>query len=314
MKHLLVTAVPVAALFLAAVAGCTRRGDLTVDFAVLYQTVNNPFFKDLNRGLEKVVQEHGHQLDVFDSNFDAKIQKQQMSDILQAGYRGIFLNPVDWKGIERSLQEAKKAGVPVIVIDAPVEDRNLVLTTVASDNFMAGKLAGEALKKARPDGAKLALLTYPPNKACRDRVAGFKAALGDDEKYQTDVEQPLRSGTREAAFPIMKDILQRSPDLTAVFAINDPSAFGVLRALDQAGMTERVVVLAVDGNAAAIEEIARGRMLGSSAQFPEQIGIEAARALYDHLEEKEVPQEIKIPVELIERSNVERFRKLAERS
>lgn len=299
-----------AAVCLGIASGCTRRGD----FAVVYQTVNNPFFKDLNQGLEKVIRARGHQLDFFDSNFDAMIQKQQMSDILQAGYKGIFLNPVDWKGVERSLTEAKKAGVPVIVIDAPVEDRELVVTTVASDNHKAGKLAGEALKKARPDGAKIALLTYPPNKACRDRVAGFKDAIAGDEKYQIDAEEVLRSGTMEAAFPIMKDILQRSPDLTAVFAINDPSAFGVLRALDQAGRTEEVAVVAVDGNARAIKEIAEGHLLGSSAQFPGEIGEQSAKAMYDYLENKEVAREIKVRVEFIDRSNVEQFRKSTQRS
>jgi ribose transport system substrate-binding protein len=185
---------------------------------------------------------------------------------------------------------------------------------VASDNFQAGVLAGEALKKTRAAGARIAALTYPPNKACRDRIAGFQQAIAGDARFEIVAEQALESGTAEAAHPILKDIIQRLPELTAVFAINDPSAFGALTALEQAGKLKEVVVLAVDGNARALEEIQGGRMLGTSAQFPEEIGREAAKALYLHLERQPVPKEIKIPVEFIDASNVAHFQKQPGRS
>lgn len=310
----------VALLLWTLVAGCDSgtspdSGSATQDggsgrrFAVSYQTVDNPFFSALTKGLRSVIETQGDTLQVYDASFDARIQTQQVSDMIQAQLDGVFLNPVNWKGIGRSLQQAKASNLPVIVVDAPVQDRNLVVTTVASDNFAAGKLAGEAFCKKHPESAKVALLTLPVNKACRDRISGFKAALEGKAQYTIVAEQHVGKGTTEAAHPLMQDILQRTPDLDAVFAINDPAALGCLRALEQAGKADDVTVLAVDGHAKAIEEVARGRMLGTSAQFPEEIGAAAAKAMYRHLEGQTVEPDIKIRVELIDSSNVQRFAK-----
>ena len=308
-----------ALLWCALVAGCDARNsssnaaNVTGNeatgrrFAVTYQTVDNPFFSSLTKGLRQVIEARGDTLQVYDASFDARIQTQQVSDMIQGRLDGVFLNPVNWKGIGRSLQQAKAANLPVIVVDAPVEDRELVVATVASDNFAAGKLAGEAFCKQHPESAKIALLTLPVNKACRDRIAGFKAALKGKDQYTIVAEQYLGKGTTEAARPLMQDILQRSPDLDAIFAINDPAALGCLRALEQVGKAGEVTLLAVDGHSKAIEEVARGRMLGTSAQFPEEIGQAAADAMYAHLDGQPVEPDIKIRVELIDRSNAERL-------
>ena len=272
-------------------------------FAVSYQTIDNPFFTDLTTGLRSVIESRGDALQVYDASFDARNQAQQLSDLIQGQFDGIFLNPVNWKGVGRSLHKAREAKVPVIVVDAPVQDRSLVVATVASDNYAAGRLAGEALVKTRPSGAKIAMLTYSVNKACRDRVTGFKAALENKPAFSVEVEQELRSGTREAAYPLTRDILLRSPDLTAIFAINDPAALGALRALDQSGKIDQVTLLAVDGNSKALAEITKGRMLGTSAQFPEEIGSAAAKAMYEHIDGKKVEPDLKIRVQFIDRSN-----------
>jgi ribose transport system substrate-binding protein len=309
-----------AAVLLAAAPGCDSGGQAAPGetgaagrrtFGVTYQTINNPFFAELTKGLEAVIQERGDKLVVYDAGFNAQVQNQQVSDLIQARTDAIFLNPVNWRGIGRSLEQAKQAGIPVVVIDAPAEDEALALATVASDNLQAGRLAGEALKKARPDGSRVAILALSVNKACRDRVAGFKEALAGSERYPIARELELGQGNAEAAYPLMRDMILSVPDLGALFAINDPSAFGALRALEQAGKVEQVVVLAVDGNKKALEEIEKGRMLGTSAQFPRRIGEEAARTLYRHLEGKPVEKAIKTPVEFIDRANLEAYRSLA---
>ena len=50
----------------------------------------------------------------------------------------IFLNPVDWKAVEPGLVAAKKAKIPVIVIDSQVYRNDLVAMTIVSDNYKAG--------------------------------------------------------------------------------------------------------------------------------------------------------------------------------
>src|SRR5438045_983794 len=148
------------------------RGKL---FAVSFQTMNNPFFVDLNEGLKKVVEAHGDRLVTLDAQFNSLKQKNDVSDVLQQQPAVIFINPVNWEGVRGTLVEAKRRNVPVVIVDAPVEDADLVLTQVASDNIEAGRLAARALGEVNPN-AKVGIIHYSVNKACIDRVAGFTEA------------------------------------------------------------------------------------------------------------------------------------------
>src|SRR4051812_11522430 len=138
-------------------------------FAVSFQTMNNPFFVDLNDGLKQVIEEHGDRLVTLDGQFSSLKQKNDLSDLIEQKPAAIFLNPVNWEGVRGTLVAARNAKIPVIVVDAPVPDAELVLTQVASDNVEAGRLAAQALGEANPK-AKVAILQYSVNKACIDRV------------------------------------------------------------------------------------------------------------------------------------------------
>ena len=116
---------------------------------VTYQTMNNPFFVELNEGLKGVVEAHGDRLVALDSQFNSLKQKNDISDLINQGAAAIFVNPVNWEGIKGSLLQAKDKNVPSIVIDAPVKDDGLVLCQVASDNVEAGRLAARALAQVR---------------------------------------------------------------------------------------------------------------------------------------------------------------------
>ncbi|MCX5772207.1 MAG: substrate-binding domain-containing protein [Candidatus Hydrogenedentes bacterium] len=108
-------------------------------FGVVFQTMNNPFFVDLNNGMKDVVESHGDTLITLDSQFNSLKQKNDISDLLLKGVSAVFINPVNWEGIKGSLIQAREKKVPCIVVDAPVKDAELVLCQVASDNIEAGR-------------------------------------------------------------------------------------------------------------------------------------------------------------------------------
>lgn len=276
-------------------------------FAASFQTMNNPFFVELNDGIKQVVESHGDRLVTLDAQFNSLKQKGDVADVLQQQPAAVFLNPVNWEGVKGTLIEAKRQNVPVIVVDAPVSDRDLVLCQVASDNVEAGRLACEALAKITPD-AKVVILHLSVNKACIDRVDGFKAEMAKHPGLKLlDVQEG--KGTTEGARPVMRDLLGRFPDINAVFPINDPSALGCISAIESAGRAGQVTVVTVDGSQEALRAILAGKLHSSSAQFPKQIGKVAAEKAYDHLAGKPVEKDIKVPVKLITRENAPEFLK-----
>jgi len=284
-------------------AAAPARGRL---FAVSFQTMNNPFFVDLNDGLKQVIEEHGDRLVTLDAQFSSLKQKNDLSDVIEQKPAAIFLNPVNWESVRGTLIAARNAKVPVIVVDAPVPDAELVLAQVASDNVEAGRLAAQALGEARPK-ARVAILQYSVNKACVDRVAGFTEVLGKRFPGVSILATQDVKGTSEATRPVMRDLLERFPDLDAVFPINDPGAIGCVSAIDAAGRSGKVLVVTVDGSREAAQFILNGGIHSTSAQFPKKIGSLAAGAAYDHLAGKPVDKEIKVPVTLVTKANAAEF-------
>lgn len=276
-------------------------------FVVSFQTMNNPFFVDLNEGLKKGVEAAGDRLVTLDAQYNSLKQKNDIADALQQQPAALFINPVNWEGVKGSLVEAKRKGIPVVIVDAPVAEPDLVLTQVASDNVEAGRLACEALAKLNPN-AHLAILHLSVNKACIDRVEGFKAEMAKHSGMKL-LDTQEGKGTTEAARPVMRDLLGRFADLDAAFPINDPSALGCISAIESAGRGGKVTVVAVDGSREAVAAIKAGKLLGTSAQFPKEIGRLAAQAAYDGLGGKPVAKEIKVPVKLITKDNADEFLK-----
>jgi ribose transport system substrate-binding protein len=276
-------------------------------FAVSFQTMNNPFFVELNEGIKRVVESHGDRLVTLDAQFNSLKQKGDVADVLQQKPAAVFLNPVNWEGVKGTLLEAKRQNVPVIVVDAPVSDPDLVLCQIASDNVEAGQLACQALAKLKPD-AKIVIVHYSVNKACIDRVDGFKAEMAK-HPGMTLLDTRDAPGTTEAVRPIMRDMLGRFPNLDAVFPINDPGALGCISAVESAGRAGQVTVVTVDGSQEGVRAIQAGKLHSTSAQFPKEIGKVAAEKAYDHLAGKSVEKDIKIPVKLITRENAAEFLK-----
>jgi len=292
-------------------AGCSKKPDSAGPgaeqrlFGVTFQTMNNPFFVDLNEGIRQVVEAHGDRLITLDAQWNSLKQRNDISDLIMQNASGIFINPVNWEGIKGSLLQAKRKNIPCIVVDAPVQDADLVLCQVSSDNIEAGRLAARALAKVcRP--ARIVILHLHTNKACIDRVTGFTEELAKYPDMKIlDIQEG--KGTTEGARPVMRDLLGRYPELNAVFPINDPSALGAISALESAGKLDDFTVVTVDGSKEAIAAIKTGKLLSSSAQFPKEIGRVAAQKMYDHLQDKPVDKDVKIPVELITKENADAF-------
>jgi len=274
-------------------------------FGVVFQTMNNPFFVELNEGLKSVIEQHGDSLITLDSQFDAVKQRNDLSDLMLRGVAGLFVNPVDWEGVRSSLQQAKQKNVPVVIVDAPVRDADLVLCQVASDNVEAGRLACRRLAAKQPN-AQVVILDLPANKACLDRVAGFNEELAKHPGMKVLATQ-VGKGTTEGALPVMRDMLGRYPSLTAAFPINDPSALGCVAAIEAAGKQGTIDVVTVDGSAEGVKAILAGKILSSSAQFPREIGKQAAEAIYGQLNGKPPAKEIQVRVELVDADNAAKF-------
>jgi len=282
-------------------------GDDKLVFGASFMTMNNPHFIDWSEGLASVIEERGDELIVADAQLNISKQVADVEDLAQQNVDAIFIAPVDSKGIKPALEAAKQAGIPVIIMDIPAEDEELVTATVSTDNFEAGKLLGEAMIREMGGSANVGLIDFSVVQAVVDRTDGFFEAVKDAPGIKVVARQDAQAST-ESALPVMENFLQSNPEINAVFAINDPSAMGALSAIEAAQRTD-IKIFSIDGSQDGIQLVKDGKIVGTSAQFPFKMGTIAAETAYQVVSGESVEKTIKVPSEWIDASNYEQFLK-----
>ena len=275
-------------------------------FGVSYMTMNNPFYKIINNEILKVVEKNNDTLITLDPELDVDKQNEQIYKFIDQKADGIFINPIDFEQIEPALQAAKRANIPVIIIDAPVSDESLVNCTIVSDNYDAGVQCAKDMME-RLDSANIVLLKHTTAKSAKERIEGFLSVIDNNEKYKV-INEAECDGQLEIAMPKMQEIIEETPDIDVVMALNDPSALGALAALEKNNKND-VMVYGIDGTPEIKALIGRNQMIvGTVAQSPIKMGQIAVENMYNILNgKKKIEKNIIIPISLINKENLFKY-------
>lgn len=274
-------------------------------FGVSYMTMNNPFYKIINNEILKVVEKNNDTLITLDPELDVDKQNEQIYKFIDQKVDGIFINPIDFEQIEPALQAAKRANIPVIIIDAPVSDESLVNCTIVSDNYDAGVQCAKDMME-RLDSANIVLLKHTTAKSAKERIEGFLSVIDNNKKYKV-INEAECDGQLEIAMPKMQEIIEETPDIDVVMALNDPSALGALAALEKNNKND-VMVYGIDGTPEIKALIGRNQMIvGTVAQSPIKMGQIAVENMYNILNDKKIEKNIIIPISLINKENLFKY-------
>ena len=282
-------------------------------FGATYMTMNNEFYKVVNNQIRMQVEKNGDEMITLDPALDQKKQNEQIKQLVKRKVDAIFLNSVDWKEVESGLKAAKavepglvaakKAKIPVIVIDSQVYRSDLVAMTIVSDNYKAGVLCAKEMMKQK-DHANIVLLTHNAARSAVDRINGFTDTIKKNKNYKILASADTQ-GQIERALPKVDKIIEKYKNIDVVMGLNDPAAMGALAALDSKGAREGVLVYGIDGSPEGKKLIKEGMMTGTAAQSPKQMADTAINAAYKILQGKKVEKKKVISVQMITKKNVE---------
>ncbi|MBO5237991.1 MAG: sugar ABC transporter substrate-binding protein [Lachnospiraceae bacterium] len=254
--------------------GETQNSDSGLSFAFCTNTLNNTFQSSIDAKLSELCEENGISYTCLDPDYDLNKQLSQLSDVANSGYDAVFIIPVDSAGITSGLAEIHDAGIPIFNVDTAVIDddiENFVTMFVGTNAYMAGELVGEQMAKDYPDGADIAILDFPSNESCVDRVNGFMAGLGDNADKFNIVAQQDGEAALDASMGLAEDIIIANPDIDAFFCINDPSALGAAAAVKAANRTGEIGVYSIDASPDGKQALLDGEFSAVAAQVPLQI-------------------------------------------
>lgn len=171
-----------------------------------------------------------------------------------------------------------RLGVPVVLAGRP-PSRRASFPFVSPDNFSGGRLAGQALL-AR-GCRRLATITGPRDMtATSDRLGGFRAELADQGVELPDSRVVEGDFTIGGGYRVMRDLLATGEEIDGLFAANDLTAVGALRALRERGLRvpDDVAVVGFDDVPIAVDS---DPPLTTVRQPLEAMGRQMARMLID---------------------------------
>lgn len=264
--------------------------------ALVISTLNNPFFVTMKDSAQKEANRLGYDLVVLDSMDNPAKELANVQDLTVKGTRLMLINPTDSDAVGNAVILANKAKIPVITLDR-VANKGEVVSHVASDNRLGGKMAGDYIaEKVTNDAKVIQLEGITGTSASRERGEGFKQAV-DAHKLNVLASQPA-DFDRTKGLNVMQNLLTAYPEVQAVFAQNDEMALGALRALQTAGRTD-VLVIGFDGTDDGIKAVNRGMLGATIAQRPDQIGIIGIQTADKILKGEKVDATIPVELELV---------------
>jgi D-allose transport system substrate-binding protein len=242
-----------------ALTGCSESSGGSSDgsgkVAAVIKGLDNPFFQAMEDGINDTADADGVDVTVQAAADigDTTGQADKLTTLSGQDFSCFVVNPISGSNLVQALSQVSSAGKSIVNIDNPIdadaaETANIdIATYIGTDNGAAiiGGVAGDVTSAARIDG--------------------FKEAI--DGKLDV-IQETAADWKRELALTAATDIIAANPDVKAFFAANDDMGLGIVKAIENAGLTGSIVVVSVDGNKDALQSVADGGLTATVAQYP----------------------------------------------
>lgn len=190
-------------------------------------------------------QENGYFLIYKNARQKQENQIKMIREFISQRVDYIVFSPVSETGWENVLQEAKSAGIPVILVDRKVDvtDENLFTTWIGSDMNLEGQKAGlwleeeQATSNPKNDPINIVVLKGTEGStATIGRTEGFHDIAAKHPNWNI-LEETSADFTTAKGKEVMKNMLLKYPKIDVVISQNDDMTFGVLDAIEESDRT-----------------------------------------------------------------------------
>jgi ribose transport system substrate-binding protein len=170
---------------------------------------------------------------------DSTKQAADLEDMVSTrNIDGLVILPGDPDAMTASIKKVKDAGKWVTVIDRQLSQSDIEDLYVAGDNPGLGATTAAYFKQAMPNGGNIVVLRGAPIPIDKQRVDAFMDGIkGTNIKV---LDSQFANWNRDDGYKIMQDFLTKYPNIDAVWAQDDDTLVGVLKALKEAGRDDKI--------------------------------------------------------------------------
>ncbi len=290
----------------AALAGCHQESGKPL-IGVVPKGTNHIFWQTIHAGALKAGQELD--LDILwnapQLEIDSSRQIAIVENLITRQAAGIVLAPVDEEALVAVVERAADAGIPVAIFDSAIKtDR--IITFVATDNYEAGRMAGRRMGEILGGEGTVGVIGFMPGSASTmKREQGFLDAVHEGFPAIEVLDVRYNMADRAKALAEAENLMTAHPDLAGLFADNESSTDGTVRAVKQRGAVGKVRIVGFDASKELIAEMREGVIDSIVVQDPFKMGYESTRQMATELQGGQPIREMDSGAYLVTPDNVD---------
>ncbi len=252
-----------------------------IKIVVVPKAIGANYWTQVQKGAEcaaSKVQNVKMQWDGVTAETDVTGQINLLTNYVSQGINGLVYAATDAKALTQVTNQALKAGVSVVNIDSGTNPQPSNVPLFATDNTASAVKAADLLSQALNGHGKIAFIPFLAGSATNDqRAAGFKQGLTNHPGLQLVAEQYSQSDAN-VALNVTENILSAHPDITGIFAANEPGVVGAAEAVRKAGKAGKIEIIGWDAAPDEIQGVQNGLISALVVQNPFKMGYDGFNA------------------------------------
>jgi simple sugar transport system substrate-binding protein len=207
----------------------------------------------------------GIDLKFADGQSKQEKQIQAIRSFVTQGVDAIVLAPVVSTGWDIVLREAKRAKIPVVIMDRKVEtaDQSLYVAFVGSDFYQEGVMVADWLAKNAGGRTKIVELQGEPgSSAANERRRAFADGLKNHPELKL-IDSQTGNFRRAEGKQVMEALIKKhGKEIEILYAHNDDMALGAIQAIEEAGLKpgKDILIVTIDAIKEAVQAVVDGKI------------------------------------------------------
>ncbi|UNK40386.1 D-ribose ABC transporter substrate-binding protein (plasmid) [Shinella sp. H4-D48] len=227
---------------------------------VIVNDPSNPYWFTEGEVAKNTAEGLGYTANVGAHKGDTNTESNLIDTAITNKSVAIILDPANADGSVGAVKKAVAAGIPVILVNAEINQEGLAKAQLVSNNAQGAALGAQQwVESVGETGKYVELFGAPSDNNAATRSNGYETVLTQYPDLEK-VGREVADWDRTKGHAKMQSLLQANPDIIGVISGNDEMALGAIAALKEAGKLDQVKVGGFDGSPDAVAAIKAGEL------------------------------------------------------
>jgi ribose transport system substrate-binding protein len=243
----------------------------------------HPYWSNVEKGVRAAARDLGLKDDqaIFfvPPTEDVAKQIETMETYIAQGVTGIAVAPSDPNALEPVMKKGADAGIIVTTLDTPPVEGSVSLVYIGTDNYTAGKVAGEQMKVLLAEGGKVGIGRGSDTALnALQRTDGFLEAVRGTDIVTLEPVNDKEDAVR--ALELANSVLSANPDLAGAFGVYAYNGPAWATAIKEANKVDAIKLVCFDATTDIINGIKEGVIDATVAQREFDMGYKSVQLIY----------------------------------